>query len=444
MLTGPDRRVVARDPALPGLALLLDDERLLDTLRGLWPEAEIETVDCTYLRYKPGVNCLAGYAAQTPAGPLMVYARAYTAAHYTEAWAGECGAKAKVRTYPPQMLDREAVVLRRFPDDRKLRGMARLVLPDSRSGLLSKMLPKEPALWEAQPATLRYKPERRYVARLQADGAPSAVVKVYGEEDFDNAWRGSGAFATREHLVIARRLGHSKRRRAIVSQWLPGGPLDQWLRAPDFDLARICEVGAALAELHRQTPRNLNRRSREDEALAVLAAVNAAAGLHAALAERLRGLGVRIAGALMAEPSVESAIHGDFHGEQVILDTSGIGIIDYDRSALGDPSADFGSFLARLTYEEMLGILPLGRAEGIGEGLVDGYCSRARCSRPSGIALQTAAALLQFTPHAFRQREPAWPGVMESLSERAEQAFQEHLQPRTAAPRALDGGRGAS
>lgn len=443
MLTGPDRQVVARDPALPGLALLLDDARLLDTLRGLWPEAEIETVACTYLRYKPGVNCLAGYAARTPDGPLMVYARAYTAAHYAEAWAGGRGLKAKVPGCPPQTLDREAAVLRRFPDDRKLRGMARLILPDSRSGLLHKMLPKEPALWEAEPGTLRYKPERRYVARLQAADAPHAVVKVYGEEDFDDAWRGTGAFGAREHLATARRLGHSKRRRIIISQWLPGAPLDQRLRAPDFDPARMCEVGAALAEMHCQTPGNLRRISREDEAQGVLAAVNAAVTLHPALAERLRGIGVRVAAALMAESPAESAIHGDFHGEQVIWDTTGIGIIDYDRSGLGDPAADFGSFLARLAYEEASGILPAGRIEGIGEGLLDGYCSRARRARPPGIALQTAAGLLQLTPHAFRQREPAWPGLMERLAERAEQAFQAHVQPRTAALRALDGGGGA-
>lgn len=434
MLSEPDRQVVARDPAVPGLALLLDENRLLECVRDAWPEQPLVSLECRYLRYKPGVNCLAGYVARTAGGPLSCHAKARTAQHHARVRPGDAS----------RLPDELGIVLRRFPDDRELRGLPRLMLPERRSRLLRKVLPEESALWSARPEMLRYKPERRFVARLQGSGGVRALVKLYDEGDLENARRGAAAFAGREHLKVARQLGRSRRHRLIVSQWLSGRPLDEWLRAPDFDPGRMREVGVALAELHRQTPDGLARPGREDDALAVLAAANAAAWLHPALAERLRELALRVAAQLLAEPTADSAIHGDFNAEQVLWDADGIGIIDYDQVRLGDPAADFGSFIARLEYEEMAALLPAGRIEGIVAGLLDGYCHQARCARPARIELQVAAGLLRLVPHPFRDRERDWPERIEGLLHRAERAWRAHGRPRPVGPRALGGGRIAS
>jgi Ser/Thr protein kinase RdoA (MazF antagonist) len=176
----------------------------------------------------------------------------------------------------------------------------------------------------------------------------------------------------------------------------------------------------------------------------VLLAANAAAWLHPALADPLRELAQRVAAQLLAEPATESTIHGDFNAEQVLWDADGIGIIDYDRACSGDPGADFGSFIARLEYEELAGLLPAGRIEEIGAGLLDGYCHRARCTRPARIELQVAAGLLRLMPHPFRNRDREWPERIEGLLHRADHALRADGRLRTIGPRALGGGRIAS
>lgn len=423
MISESDRQLVARDPAVPGLPLLLDEARLLVCLRELWPDQPLQSLECTYLRYKPGINCLAGYIAYTSGAALVFQAKARTVQHHS-----------LVRPDETSWLLAEAcIVLRRFPDDRELRGLSRLMRQESRPQLLRKILPEDPALWSALPELLRYKPGRRFVARLKGANGESAFVKLYDKGDFENARKGAVAFASREHLKIARQLGRSRRHRVIVSQWLNGRPLDEWLREPDFNPDRARDVGIALAELHRQTSNALIRPGREDAALSVLVAVNAAAWLHPALAERLQETALQVAAQLLSGPVMETTIHGDFNAEQVLWATDGVSIIDYDQACLGDPAADFGSFIARLEYEELTGLLPAGRIDGISTSLLDGYCSRARCDRPARIPIQIAASLLRLLPHPFRDRDRDWPGRMEGLLERAEQVLRAHP---------LDGGGG--
>ena len=434
MISEPDRGLVARDPSLPGLQLILDEDRLLEYVRNAWPDQPLNSLKSSYLRYKPGVNCLAGYIADTAAGPLPFHAKARTVQHH-----------ARLRTEDAsRRLGDACIVLRRFPDDRQLRGLRRLMLPERRSRLLRKILPDEPVLWSARPDMLRYKPERRFVARLRGGDEARALAKVYDKGDFDNARRGATAFADREHLKVARQLGCSKRHRVIIHQWLTGRPLDECLRAPDFDSSGIGDVGTALAELHCQIPVSLVRPGHEDDALSVLSAAQAAAWLHPALAERLRELAQRVAAQLLDEPAADSAIHGDFNAEQVLWNADGIGIIDYDRACSGDPAADFGSFIARLEYEETAGLLPGGRIEEIAAGLLDGYCHRARCARPARIELQVAAHLLRLVPQPFRSRDHDWPERIERLLRRAERALQAAGRTRPVGPRALGGARIAS
>ena len=56
MLRAADQEVVVRDPAIPGLAVLLDDEAL-----GRWLSEQMQTtvrVHVRYLRYKHATSCV--------------------------------------------------------------------------------------------------------------------------------------------------------------------------------------------------------------------------------------------------------------------------------------------------------------------------------------------------------------------------------------------------
>nr|HMQ55578.1 aminoglycoside phosphotransferase family protein [Anaerolineae bacterium] len=61
MLSPADAALVQRDPHLPGLALLLDPAAMLETLQRQVEPVQIEAMQPTYLRYKPGTSCLAAY-----------------------------------------------------------------------------------------------------------------------------------------------------------------------------------------------------------------------------------------------------------------------------------------------------------------------------------------------------------------------------------------------
>ncbi|MDZ7622275.1 MAG: aminoglycoside phosphotransferase family protein [Candidatus Competibacteraceae bacterium] len=429
MLSNPDRQVVAREPALPGMALLLDNDHALGVLQARWPDQRIERLTTGYLKYKPGTSCLVGYLADTSDGPLPLHARAYTARQYAKIRAAEAE---EIRSAYCR-LDDQFTAFWRFPVDRKVAGLAGLASPEARARLLRDLLPDEPEWWAARLETLRYKPERRYVGKLTVDDRPKAIIKVYDEADFRNAWRAARTvetFATRERLAVSAPLGCSNEQRIIVSQWLAGEPLSELL--PDCSAHRLREVGAALAEFHRQAPGYLVQVAREDEAMAVLAAANAAAWLCPDLAPRLRGLATRIAAELLAEPVEQCPIHGDFSADQVLVAAQGIGIIDYDQTRVGDPAADFGTFIARLEYSHLSGGLPEGRVGEIADALGDGYCHQARCAQPSQTDLYVAAGLLRLAPHSFRTRHADWPTHIEQVAQRAERRFRDHSRHRQA------------
>src|SRR5688572_22960347 len=59
LLSPADGAIVQRDVALPDLALLLDPGRLLAAIRRTLGGRRLGVPSITYLRYKPGVNCLA-------------------------------------------------------------------------------------------------------------------------------------------------------------------------------------------------------------------------------------------------------------------------------------------------------------------------------------------------------------------------------------------------
>ena len=443
MLLNSDRQVVNQDDLLSGLALLLNEKRLLSFLNRAWPQHRIETLTTTYLNYKPSVRCLAGYLGQTSDGPLLLHAKAFTAEEYVQV-RPIAEAKADVTPSPPCLLDDQCVAVWRFPFDRKLVGLADLASPERRARWLRKRFPHEPALWEADLETLRYKPERRYVGKLTGTDRAAVLVKAYDPLDFENAWRAVKTVQTwtvREPLVVSRPLGHSKVRRIIVSQWLVGQPLDKGLTGTDFTAHRLREVGAALAEFHRPGRGHLAQASREGAAMSVLAAANAAAWLCPDLAQRLRRLAPRVAAELLAQPALQRPIHGDFSADQVLVAAHGIGIIDYDQTRVGDPAADFGTFIAQLERNEICGALPAGRAGEIAEALSDGYCRQAQCAQPSKTDLYVAAGLLRLAPHGFRNRLADWPTHIENVLQRAERFFRAYSRRARAATPIGAGGR---
>ena len=417
MIAAEDAELAERDPALPGLATLLDEEAFAAVLHSGAPNAAIGAAHARYVRYKPGTSCLVSYDVEVGEAKLHVYARAHPP---TDRGKLE---PVRLRSRPPgplgraRVLDAElAVAVYPFGDDRRLGGLTAIADGARRRALLARALPDQPELWGAGLRCLRYKPERRFVAELAADGGARALLKIYADGDFQTASRNAKVFVSRGPLRVARRLGRSRRCRLVAFEWLEGRELTEALAAAQADLDATATAGAALAELHAQHPRRLGRHSPAAEARAVHAAAATVGAVCPGLTERAHRLAAAITVALAAAAPDDVTLHGDFSADQVLVDEGAACLVDLDHAVRGDPRADLGSFAAQLERHELAGKLSAEAAGSARAALLEGYGTRAG----GAIGPYTAARLLRLAPEPFRYREEGWTGRVEAILTRAE------------------------
>lgn len=407
-----DRELVARDRVLPGLETVLWPERLLDALQTAWPEHALSDPRLAYLRYKPATNCLAAYALLVDGERTFVHATAHRADEPAKLF----NARKKFRgesALEPVVLPRH-VAVRAFPTDRKLAALRCLADATARRHLLQKALPEFPELWGADLVVLRYKPERRLVARLRVPDGSRALLKLYHAGDFGRARAGAEAFS-RGAVLSAPLLGVHAEHRVLVWRWLEAACDTALHERP----ALAEDIGRALATLHAQPVATLPPLARADEGRPLRAAAEFVAHLMPELAGRVEWLVVVLDSRLRAAPALYVPVHGDFSADQVLETREGAAIIDFDAAALGDPAWDLGTFAAQLELDALRGTLEVETAARIRAAFEDGYAA-ARGALPPRTTLYTAAGLLRLAPHAFRTRQPRWPEETSALIARAE------------------------
>lgn len=412
-----DREIVARDRALPGLGTLLEPDSLLTALRAAWPEHTLSDPQLTYLRYKPGTNCLAAYALLVDGARTFVHATAHRPDEPEKLF----NARKKFRGESPlePLVLPQSIAVRTFPTDRKLPGLKRLNDAAARRKLLQEVLPEHPELWGAGLEILRYKPERRLVARLHAPDGSRALLKLYHAGDFERARAGAEAFS-RGTVPSAPLLGLHQGHHVLIWRWLDASACDALLA---IQPALAEDIGRALATLHAQPVAELNPVARGEEGRPLRAAAEHVAYLLPELAPRVLRLVATLGGQLRAAPVVRYAVHGDFSADQVLWTPEGAAIIDFDAAALGDPAWDLGTFAAQLERGVIRGDLTAEVVAAVRGALESGY-SAQRSSLPPRVALYTAAGLLRLAPHAFRTRQPGWPEETLALLERAEELLE--------------------
>ena len=423
MLSRADAQFVRRDAALPGLATMLDPEALAAALAPFMPAIDPGSVHIEYVRYKPGKNCIVAYRIGVAGTEVTLFAKAHPA--FRRSSPRPLGSKRIV-------LQGGALMVSTFPADGKLRAVAELLDPERRSRVLREVVPERPDLWGGIIKGLRYMPERRYVAQVLAGGIVQASVKVYIEREYETV-RGAKAFESRGPLRIARRLGCSDAHHIVSHEWLSGRLLSESILDPEMDREAMGRTGAALAELHSQRPRGLDRLTRRAEGATLLSLSANLGFVLPHLSGRFDRLARRLANSLAAESAVGEPIHGDFYAKQVLLGEDTVALLDLDRAAYGDPAADLGLFAAHLEREALRGTLTAGRLEALRDALLEGY-RRAGRPIPSRLPLYTGVGLLRLTPDPFRFREPSWPERTEALLDRCEAVLRDGC-PATAAGR---------
>ena len=416
MLTPADRAVVRRDPAIRGLATLLDAEAFADALERATPGLQVRAARCRFVRYKPGLACVASYQIELASGSLELDAEAFADSREKKveralrhAHPGGPFGASRVR------LAESAILIRQFPDDPGLPALATLD-----ADWLQRLLPERPDLVHAPRVTLRYKPQRRYVARLDgANGA--AVLKLYAASGYDAAVRGLRAFESGAPLGVVRSLALSDADRAMVLEWVPGTPLRDRLAAGCSDQNALSVTGAALADMHRQAGRGLLPITRANQAGALVDLAHSLARVSPELSARIDRVAGELATRLAALTSAVRSVHGDFDASQVILGDARVTFIDFDRAHLGAPASDLGNFLAYLEYDALHGTIAADAVGGMAEALLSGYASAATdVPDRAHVELDAAHALLKLAPHPFRQRHPAWAEMTERVVARVE------------------------
>jgi hypothetical protein len=429
MLSVHDREVVSRDPALPGLFLLLDDEALLEWLQRNPPEGDgwadvPEEVTCRYLRYKPGVRLVGAFEMRTASGYTLPF-KAWTVAE-----GGRDKLEKAIRELPPAFAPARRwcrtlrVMVQFHPDDRDLPNLARLADPGTREALLSRRLPELAGRFGGPLRILSYRPERRFVAALSRQGEPAAVVRGYTADRFSRSLGGARAFrTTRGGFRIPRLLGESRGAAILIQEWLLGTPqgVDCWgLKTPAEAAVVADRIGRALHGMHGQGARSLRRPECSGLSGAVAGVESVRPGDTARAARRVaRWLRPLLPGWEGPPPPLVAPIHGDFHPGQILVSGDALALVDFDHAALGDPLRDLATFVAHLESGSAEGLIPEAVCAAAERGLLEGYREAGGAVDPERFQWQCAAALIRRAPHPFRSRAPEWPAATDALVARA-------------------------
>jgi hypothetical protein len=421
MLSPADAALAQRDPALPGLATLLDAPAFADVLRRVWPDAAIRDARPCYVRYKPGTSCVVAYDVATTQGEVAVYGKAFSGGRRSTVAAaralhnvpGPLGGSGCV------LGDRQIVVFV-APHDPSLPALVALDASHTRPQFLQTLLPEHPDLWNATVRRLRYKPERRFVAQLLTDQGAGAVVKLYTRSEYRAAVAGATAYASAHNVRLARLIGRSDRECVLVWEWLPGQQLTALMDQPDACRSTLVRVGSALAELHAQ-PASFRLATHVYDPIMPIVAARSVAVLHPALAAHAKRVAFRLTEVLPATTSHRSSIHGDFYADQVLVSDQGVAILDLDNAAIGDPAVDVGSFAAHAIREALNEPARSVDPDDVTGMLLEGYAMQRHDAQRGSIQAHTAAGLLRLAVEPFRRREPDWPERIAMLLQRAEE-----------------------
>lgn len=422
MLSFGDASLARRDSSLPGLATVLDSDAFIEALRIKLPGVDLRGARSRYVRYKPNTSCLSAYQLDVAGESVNVYAIAYSLSDQSKPdkaslFPGVSGPLGPGRV----VMKDKAIVVSAFPNDNDVESLYLLATGEGRAHLLQRVLPDRPDFWGAKFHTLAYKPDRRYVGQLLILGEPQAVVKFYTQSSFRRTSRPAKVVRSGKTLRIARRLGRSNRHCVVALEWMPGRLLIDALEDPNVPSAPLVAVGAALAELHLQSPKKLKTRTGQREAVSLLEVAEALAAICPNLSDRVTSLATRLAKCLLDQAIGAQMIHGDFYAKQVLLQGDQVALIDLDAAMSGDPAADLGNFMAHQECYALSGRVPYQRLESDREALLKGYGSSEIQLDLRRVDLYTAIGLLRLAVQPFRDREPDWPEKIERLLERVEE-----------------------
>ena len=130
MLSSVEIDLIRRDPAVPGLAIVLDPDAFVAALRQAAPKADLRTARIMYLRYKPQHYCRVTYRLDVAGTEIDVDVRACRAEDLGP-WMEESDRANAAGPLGPGgiILEHCSVLVFVFPNDLKLPALQHLTDP---------------------------------------------------------------------------------------------------------------------------------------------------------------------------------------------------------------------------------------------------------------------------------------------------------------------------
>lgn len=434
MLSQPDAALARRDPALPGLATVLDNDALLTSLRNHAPQLGARSVTVRYLRYKPGTNCIAALSIDLAETTTTAYVKAF-GSDAPRKWE-PAGPPTQAAPQSRFQLHGIQAELRLFPDDHKLVHLRHVSDPawaTRRSPLAARDASRSGSV---RVTPLAYKPERRFVAQWTFSDDSRYVAKSYRAADFEAAQRNSRLAATLgfgSHSLpsVAR-----DRRATLLFPWTRGALLADLLADPTPPEALCHQVGATLAAMHRPPASpELPFRPLALEGARLRDLERQFGFLLPHRQSLLTSIVRKITSALPSAHGRTSLVHGDFHAGQILATDRGPHFLDFDEAHAGDPAEDLATFLARLERETIAGTLSESRRTALSNAFLNGYHTAHSEPLPTHLSLLIASRLFADAPHPFRSRHPAWLSLTEATLDRIDALITGHTRRRVNLPR---------
>jgi hypothetical protein len=235
--------------------------------------------------------------------------------------------------------------------------------------------------------TVRYRPGQRHVLSYTTQRGPGYFAKLYKPGKAASVAGSVTAFADLLQaaelpgLCLVRPAALIADADAVLYRRLPGTPLSRWLRAGRHPgRCHLHRAGQVLQGMHSVAPppdSRLRERDLDSEVSAVLracATMNALEPKLGAVATDVVERARERLGALEEEPN--TVVHGDMKADHLLLGPLGIGFLDTDRCALGDPALDIGKLLADLRWWSWICAGPESHA--VEADLLAGYGAEGR------------------------------------------------------------------
>jgi hypothetical protein len=216
---------------------------------------------------------------------------------------------------------------------------------------------------KVQAETLSYTPEARAALRYEVlsesrdHGVPEIrhlVGKLQCRRSPATLFAGHWAIwkSTLGRVRVAPPVGYLAVAGLSLQEMVRGARLSDLAERGDF-VKSVRQTARAIAGVHSLEIPLLAVRGADVEARSVTRWCAVLRRIRPALRERLDLLESRLVAELEARTRKIAPVHSDFHLANVLVDTEGVVLIDWDQVALGDPASDVGRFLGALRVSSL-------------------------------------------------------------------------------------------